>query len=47
MIKRFAMRLPDDLHAELATLAAQKYRSLHAQIILLLRWALQHGGRDL
>jgi hypothetical protein len=35
-VKRFSLRLPDDLHAALQESARQEYRSLHNQILSIL-----------
>jgi hypothetical protein len=35
------VRLPEELHAQIKTLAEREYRSLNAQIIVLLRRALE------
>ena len=35
-MKRFSLRLPDDLHAALQESARQEYRSLHNQILSIL-----------
>lgn len=37
---RFVLRLPPDLHAKLKSLAEREDRSLHAQIIRILRLAV-------
>lgn len=39
-IIRFALRLTPDLHAALVSLAAKEGRSLHGQIVYMLRKAL-------
>lgn len=39
-ILRFVLRLPEDLHAALAALAKREGRSLHGQIIYMLRKAM-------
>jgi hypothetical protein len=39
-IKQFALRLTPDLHAALVALAAKEGRSLHGQIIFMLRRAV-------
>lgn len=44
-IVRITLRLPSDLHAALADLARREDRSLHAQIIYLLRRALVEAQR--
>ena len=36
-MKLLSLRLPDDLHAALKELAARENRSLHSQIIYILR----------
>lgn len=38
---RFSLRLPDDLHEWLKALAGREGRSLHAQIVYLLRQAME------
>jgi hypothetical protein len=38
---RLNLRLPDDLHAELVEWARREERSLHAQILYLLRQAVE------
>lgn len=40
-IVRFVLRLPPDLHAQLKALAEREDRSLHAQILHLLKRALE------
>jgi hypothetical protein len=35
-MKRFSLRLPDDLHEALGQIAQQEYRSLHNQILIML-----------
>jgi hypothetical protein len=35
-MKRFTLRLPDDLHAALQRAAQREYRSLHNQILIIL-----------
>jgi hypothetical protein len=40
-MKQLALRLPDDLHAELVDWARRDERSLHAQILWILRQALE------
>jgi hypothetical protein len=35
-MKRFTLRLPDDMHAALQRLAQEQYRSLHSQILTML-----------
>ncbi len=37
--KKYTIRIPDELHAQLKRLADQDMRSLHSQIIILLREA--------
>lgn len=44
-ILRMTLRLPSDLHAALADLARREGRSLHAQVIYLLRRALVETQR--
>jgi hypothetical protein len=39
-VKHVALRLPDELHAQLKALAKRQERSVHAQILWLLRQAL-------
>ena len=43
-MKRFALRLPDDLHKRLVKVAEAERRSLHSQILVLLEQALE--GRE-
>lgn len=51
-MKKITLRLPDDLHQELSVIADHQERSLHGQILFLLRQALQrerdaeHAGTD-
>lgn len=40
-IVRFVLRLPPDLHEELKNWAEREERSLHAQIVYILRRALK------
>jgi hypothetical protein len=40
-MKQIALRLPDDLHADLVELAKRDQRSLHAQVLWILRQALK------
>jgi predicted transcriptional regulator len=40
-MKKMTLRLPDDLHEELSVIADHRERSLHGQIIFLLRQALE------
>lgn len=35
-MKRFSLRMPDDLHAALQSMAQKEYRSLHNQILIIL-----------
>jgi hypothetical protein len=35
-MKRFSLRLPDDLHAALQQISEKEYRSLHSQILIVL-----------
>ena len=35
-MRRFSLRLPDDLHAALQRMAQKEYRSLHNQILIVL-----------
>jgi hypothetical protein len=39
-MKRFELRLPDDLHAELVEWARREKRSLHAQVLLIVQQAV-------
>lgn len=41
-VVRLLLRLPPDLHAALVALAAREQRSLHGQIVYLLRKAIEH-----
>ena len=41
-MKRFSLRLPDDLHAALQLAAQNEYRSLHNQILVILEDYLRH-----
>lgn len=45
-IVRFVLRLPTDIHAELAEWAKEEGRSLHGQILYLLRRLLEDRKRD-
>lgn len=47
-MKRFALRLPDDLHEQLKEVAEGERRSLHAQILWLLERGLEgtDGGQE-
>ncbi len=38
--KRFSLRLPEELHAQLVELAEEDMRSIHAEIIMLLKEAI-------
>ena len=40
-MKRVTLRLPDELYVALATLSQQQERSLHGQILFLLRQATE------
>ncbi|MGQ4267821.1 FitA-like ribbon-helix-helix domain-containing protein [Nocardiopsis changdeensis] len=40
-MKQITLRLPDELHAELKRIAQEQDRSLHAQILRILRQAAQ------
>ena len=40
-VRRFILRIPPDLHVELKALADIEERSLHAQILFLLRGAIR------
>lgn len=44
-VLRFVLRLPPDLHEELKAWAEEEERSLHAQIIYVLRRALKEWRR--
>jgi hypothetical protein len=41
-MKRFSLRLPDDLHAALQLAAQNEYRSLHNQILIILEDYIRH-----
>ena len=43
--KAFALRLDPELHAAIERLAAQDFRSVNAELEVLLREALQRRGR--
>lgn len=38
--KRLTLRLPEDIHEEISRLAEEDYRSLHSEIIVLLKEAI-------
>ncbi len=40
-VKLFSLRLPDEMHETLKALAEREGRSIHAQILYLLRKALE------
>ena len=40
-MKKFTLRIPDDLHESIRTSAEREQRSMHGQIIWLLRKALE------
>jgi hypothetical protein len=42
-VVRFIMRFPPELHRELKDLAQREGRSLHGQIVYMLRRALEGG----
>lgn len=42
-MKRFDLRLPDDLHERLAVLAERERRSIHAQILRLIEEGLDRA----
>lgn len=42
-VVRMLLRLPTDLHAELVERARRQERSLHSQIVYLLRRAIEAG----
>lgn len=42
-MKLFSLRLPDEMHEALKALAEREGRSLHAQILYMLRKALEQG----
>jgi hypothetical protein len=46
MMKQVALRLPDEMHAELVAWANREERSLHAQILYVLRQALEAQRPD-
>ena len=47
-MKRFSLRLPDDLHTVLQRSAQKEYRSLHNQILIVLEdFVRQSEFRDL
>jgi len=39
--KKFTLRIPEELHAELERAAKEDMRSLHSQILVLLREAVE------
>ena len=39
--KTLTLRLPEDVHAELMSLAKEEHRTLHSQLLVLLEQALQ------
>jgi hypothetical protein len=41
VVKRFALRLEDDLHEKLVKLSEREHRSLHSQIIYLLEQSVK------
>jgi hypothetical protein len=41
-MKRFSLRLPDDLHQALQLAAQKEYRSLHNQILIILEDYIRH-----
>jgi hypothetical protein len=45
-MKRFTLRLPDDLHAALAQMARDARRSLHAEMLWLLERAVEEEKQD-
>jgi hypothetical protein len=45
-VKLFSLRLPVDLHAALVKLAERDTRSLHGEIIALLRDAVRRAERE-
>ena len=44
--KRLTLRLPEDIHEEVSKLAEEDYRSLHAEIIVLLKEAIAARKRQ-
>jgi hypothetical protein len=44
--KSIGMRYPLDLHAKLVKMAKAEGRSLHAQILYLLRQAVERGDKE-
>lgn len=44
-VLRFVLRLPPDLHEELKAWASREERSLHAQILYVLRRALREWNK--
>jgi hypothetical protein len=45
-VKRFILRLPPDLHQQLKALADADLRSLHAEILVLLKEAVTTRGEE-
>ena len=43
--KKYTIRIPEDLHGQLKQLADQDMRSLHAQILVMLREAAEQRRR--
>ena len=43
-IKQMGLRLPEGIHAQIAQLAAEDLRSLHGEIMMLLREAIERRG---
>jgi predicted HicB family RNase H-like nuclease len=44
--KRFSLRIPEDLHADLSTMAKEQSRSLHNLIIVILREAVARWKKE-
>jgi predicted HicB family RNase H-like nuclease len=44
--KRFSLRIPEDLHADLAKMADDQSRSLHNLIIVILREAVARWKKE-
>jgi hypothetical protein len=45
-MKRFDLRLPDELHARLSALADREHRSIHGQIIKLIEDGVDRADRE-
>jgi hypothetical protein len=44
--KKFPLRMPEDLHARLVSLAKRERRSLHAEILWLLQKAVEDQEQE-